>query len=84
LAKLKFLNLLGNKIVDITPLVDLTNLIELNLSGNRIQYIKPLSRLTKLTKVNLQGNRISQQPCPIQPESICDFLAPASLPNPLN
>jgi internalin A len=48
-----------NKISDIKPLSNLTNLIILDLPVNQISDIKPLSNLTKLTTLSLSQNQIN-------------------------
>ncbi len=49
----------GNRLSDITPLQNLTNLTDLNLGSNNISDITPLRNLTNLTRLILQYNRIS-------------------------
>ena len=49
----------GNRLSDITPLQNLTNLTDLNLGSNQISDITPLRNLTNLTRLILQYNRIS-------------------------
>ncbi|NEQ68326.1 MAG: leucine-rich repeat domain-containing protein [Symploca sp. SIO2D2] len=56
---------------DISPLCELTQLIELSLSFNQIKDISPLSKLLKLTEVWLIENPLVNQTCPLQPENIC-------------
>jgi len=69
-----------NKISDIKPLSNLTNLTTLNLRENQISDIKPLSNLTKLTSLNLKDNQISD----IKPLSNLTKLTELSLSgNPL-
>ena len=49
-----------NEISDLSPLKDLTNLIELDLHRNqRISDVSPLKNLTNLRHLSLRGNRIS-------------------------
>ena len=60
LAKLRFLDLGGNNIINITPLEELPILSGLNLKDNQIRDISPLLNMPNLNSVNLQGNnRIS-------------------------
>ena len=56
---LKFLNLSGYKISDISALSNLTNLTELNLDSTQISDINALSNLDKLTVLRLAHNQIS-------------------------
>ena len=62
LAKLtrlrKFLASYGGEIVDISPLVNLTELESINLSGNKIMNISALANLTRLRTLQLNNNRI--------------------------
>ena len=59
LIALTYLTLHSNlRIVDITPLANLTKLIELRLSYNRIVDISVLANLTNLKVLTLSGNRI--------------------------
>lgn len=53
------LNLSGNEISDITPLSNLTNLMELNLSENFINNLSPIKNLKSLKILNLSENEIS-------------------------
>ena len=53
------LDLVWNKIVDVSPLASLTELTVLNLGGNKIVDISPLAGLTKSTKLWLFDNRIT-------------------------
>ena len=60
LTKLNWLNLVDNKIEDLSPLTSLTNLTTLWLSNNQISDITPLLENTDLSgKINLQNNPIS-------------------------
>jgi internalin A len=63
----------NNKISDVEPLADLTNLTSLDLSYNIISDISSLHKLKNLTSLNLRGNKIVPQICPVQPLSICGF-----------
>ena len=56
---LKRLDLDGNLISDLSPMVNLTDLISLNLRNNNISDISPLLGLTDLTYLNLRNNNIS-------------------------
>ena len=47
------------QISDITPLAELTDLVNLTLGGNQISDIAPLATLTNLTFLNLCTNKIS-------------------------
>ena len=53
------LNLFGNTISDLSPLVGLTKLTNLNLGLTSISDLSPLVGLTKLTNLNLSSNRIT-------------------------
>ncbi len=53
------LSLFNNKISDISPLKDLTQLTSLDLRENRISDISPLKDLTQLTNLNLSANQIT-------------------------
>ena len=53
------LNLSRNEITDITPLSNLTNLMELNLSENFIEDLRPIKNLKSLKILNLTENEIS-------------------------
>jgi internalin A len=53
------LNLSGNQISDLTPLIELTDLRSLNLSANQITDLSPLSQLTNLQILHLSSNKIS-------------------------
>jgi len=57
-VNLKYLNLWGNKITDISPLADLKNLKNLNLRDNKIIDILPLAGLVNLTGLDLSSNNI--------------------------
>ena len=52
------LSLLGNGIVDLSPLAGLTNLIDLAVSDNQIVDVAPLAGLTNLIWLFLDGNQI--------------------------
>ncbi len=58
LRTLTELDLSIDRLVDIQPLVGLTNLTELRLDSNQIVDIKPLAGLTKLTILYLHTNQI--------------------------
>ncbi|MFC1716071.1 leucine-rich repeat domain-containing protein [Candidatus Poribacteria bacterium] len=49
----------SNDVEDISPLKELTNLVELSLASNKVSNIEPLSGLTNLTWVNLNNNQIT-------------------------
>ncbi|MGL6105109.1 leucine-rich repeat domain-containing protein [Romboutsia sp.] len=51
--------ILGNKIIDTTPLANLTNLESLNLAGNLIEDIAPLASLVNLLKLDVSENAIN-------------------------
>ena len=55
-TNLTFLQLLVNRIEDISPLAHLTQLTELHLGGNQIEDISPLANLTQLTFLRLNEN----------------------------
>jgi len=46
------------KIVDLTPIKNLTNIAVLDLEGNQIVDISPLRSLKKLRRVGLSKNKI--------------------------
>ena len=50
---------MNNRIVDITPLTNLTDLTHLSIHGNQIVDINPLSGMTDLTILTLHQNQIS-------------------------
>jgi internalin A len=52
-------SLSANRISDISPLKDLTQLTSLSLSVNQISDISPLKDLTQLTSLSLDNNEIS-------------------------
>ena len=52
------MGLRDNRISDITPLANLTNLEELHLNGNKISDLTPLANLTKLTTLSVYNNQI--------------------------
>ena len=56
---LKKLNLWGNSVKDLSPLVGLTNLESLFLDANGISNLSPLAGLTKLTRLALSNNSVS-------------------------
>ena len=56
---LRYLDLWGNKIRDITPLTGLTGLWVLSLTSNQISDITPLTGLTQLRDLLLKNNQIS-------------------------
>lgn len=63
-TNLQFLDLANhfsgsNQISDITPLANLTNLVELNLNRNQISDITPLANLINLTKLEFSYNPVS-------------------------
>ena len=53
------LNVRFNRIVDISPVANLTNLVTLRLEGNRIVDVTPLANLTQLTELYLSDNHIA-------------------------
>lgn len=53
------LNLTHNRIIDISPLIHLRNLVEVVLAFNQIEDISPVSNLWNLVKLDLSGNKIS-------------------------
>ena len=63
LTKLTRLHIRGrggkDRISDITPLAQLTQLRELSLSGHQISDITPLAQLTQLRELSLSSNEIS-------------------------
>ena len=59
--RLRFLDVSGNQITNITPLEALPDLSGINLANNQIVEIGPLFNLPSLTNVLLEGN--SAIPC---------------------
>lgn len=57
--KLETIDLSQNKIKDINPVGDLTNLTILNLKYNRISDIRPVQNITGLTVLQVDSNQIS-------------------------
>jgi len=57
-ANVTHLVLSGHRISDVTPLANLTSLVELHLVGNQIRDISPLSKLTNLRALDLSFNPI--------------------------
>lgn len=53
------INLSRNRIIDISPLVNLVNLHRLDLSGNQIEDLWVLQKITRLTWINLIDNLIT-------------------------
>ena len=49
----------GNNVSDISPITNLTNLMELRLDNNNISDITPLSQLTSLTSLSIRCNPIT-------------------------
>jgi len=49
----------SNRINDISPLENLTKLVDLNLNNNQIQELSPLTNLTSLRYVRINNNQIS-------------------------
>jgi internalin A len=49
----------SNEIEDVSPLSELTKLVELSLASNKVSDVKPLSGLTNLTTLNLNNNQIT-------------------------
>jgi Leucine-rich repeat (LRR) protein len=58
-AGVRWLGLSNNRITDISPLAELTNLQTLRLNENQITDISPLAELTELTELYLSENRIA-------------------------
>lgn len=56
---LQVLGLSGNRISDLTPLVDLPELAVLRLDNNQVSDVRPLSGLTTLQSLALDRNQIS-------------------------
>lgn len=52
-------NLWNNKISDIRPLANLTNLTELSITNNQVTDITPLASLTKLNSLGIGTNQIT-------------------------
>lgn len=57
-ANIEHLNLAFNQISDISPLQNLTYLVDLSLTANEISDISYLSALTNLTVLDLWGNQV--------------------------
>ena len=49
----------GNKITDISPLAELTTLVNLHIVGHNVSELKPLAGLTNLKSLSLNVNEIS-------------------------
>ena len=49
----------SNKISDLSPLADLTNLEVLNLSCNQVSAVNPLAKLTNLRTLDLRYNQVN-------------------------
>src|SRR5919199_772712 len=73
LTNLNLLNLGGNQIQDASPLKSLTDLKTLDLSSNQIKDVSPLKSLTKLTTLKLQADLLTNETCPVNPYTICQF-----------
>lgn len=73
LTKLTLLNLGGNQIKDASSLKSLTDLKTLDLSSNQIKDVSPLKSLTKLTTLKLQADLLTNETCPVNPYTICQF-----------
>ncbi len=58
--ELKILDLSGNEINDIRPLMGLSKLERLDISDNDISDLRPLIGLSALTKLKAAGNQISE------------------------
>jgi internalin A len=67
----------NNRIADLKPLSELTNLVILDLNDNQITDLKPLSSLTSLTYLSLENNQIAN----LKPLSGLTNLAGLSLNN---
>ena len=59
MTHLSWLTLSGNEIRDITPLTQMTWLIDVNLGRNQIHDITPLTDLAYLSRLELRGNPIA-------------------------
>ena len=59
MTNLRFLELTGTQITDISPLAKLTNLSFLELNGTQITDIAPLVKLTNLRYLNLSETEIT-------------------------
>ena len=57
--ELERLDLTGNKISDITPLMDITGLKELVIKDNQVTDLRPLMALNTLAYINAEGNGIT-------------------------
>ncbi len=69
------LSLASKLITDLRPLSSLTHLTFLDLSNNQIADLRPLSTLTNLGLLSLENNpSLTDKTCPVQPESICNFV----------
>jgi len=58
-TNLRIVNLLGNHITDLTPLVNLPNLEGLNITGNGLTDVSVLSSLTGLLQLGIGQNQLT-------------------------
>jgi len=64
LKELEYLELFSCRIEDISPLTNLTHLMDLNLSNNRIKDWRPLKQMTWLKRLWISGLRTGQRSRP--------------------
>lgn len=65
LTNLETLDLSGNRLQELSPLIGMTALRKLDLSDNQITGVEALGRVPGLVRLTLTGNRISD-PSPLQ------------------
>lgn len=58
---LRRLNLMNNRIADVSPLWDYHVLEDLNLSGNKIEGTEVLQQMSSLKRLDLSGNPLTQE-----------------------
>ncbi|CAL5991678.1 leucine_Rich Repeat (LRR)-containing protein [Hexamita inflata] len=59
----KFFSLVTNKIIDLTPLSQYTQITDLNLSMNLITDLRPISGLVHMIQLNVFQNKIADLTC---------------------
>ena len=62
----------NNKIVDISPLANLTELTQLWLESNKIEDVRPLASLTRLEILHIRWNSVAEH-APLDGLSLTDF-----------
>jgi Leucine-rich repeat (LRR) protein len=56
---MNWLELDNNRVVDLSPLADMTELRELYVENNQVRIVDPLMKLTSLAVVQGKGNPVS-------------------------